>query len=147
MHKVSSFELVSCFSNHLWPYGYTKPQADRHSQPYPLTPDFPSIRCVNPPLNPRNKFVSSFRVLFQPYRYTETQGRQHSQPYPTHSRLSIISLCQPASKCMKRVHLNSFRVSVTISGRMDTQSPKPTDILSHIPSHPTFHPFAVSTHL
>jgi len=150
MHETSSVELVSCFRNLFQPYGYTKYQGCWHSQPYTLIPNPPSIPCINPPPKARNEFVQTCFVFLWPFPALQTHENWRwltLSAIPHHIWLSVDSLCQPTSKCMKRVCLNSFHILVTISGHMDTWSPKAANTLSHTPSYLTSHPFPASSRL
>ena len=89
----------------------------------PLIPHIPSIPCINSPPNARNEFVRTcfvFMWCFPALHIHENPRLPTFLAIPPHTWLSIDSLHQPASKCTKRVQLNSFCVSVTISGPTHT---------------------------
>ena len=82
----------------------------------------------------------------QRYHDTHTLSHTHLLPHiPPHTPLSIDSLCQPTSKCMKQVHLNLFCLSITFLALWKHENTTMPTLSATPPSYPTYHLFPVST--
>lgn len=124
-----------------------KTQGRWYSQPYsPHTPL--SIKYLHQPTSKHMKWVrlNSFclSVAFlalQRHKSTMTLTLSATSPsYPTPNPLTVYSLRQPPSKCMKRVHSNWFHVCVTSPALCIQQC-----TTASTPSYPTCHLFPAST--